>query len=192
MPINDITALSVTQLAWVCRKDIKGTRLKLRELGLAPVKQDGRSEYYDPRDAIPALLGKGEGLSPQAEKARLDKARADVLEIELQLKREQVIPRSDLQLALAALADAFTSRLEGLSATLSHEVIACGQDHAKVQDCIEDGIRRLRESVASEADLLGADAEAVAAAEAAVAAVTEDITDDSDNDDRAYDDDSYD
>lgn len=144
---RDITALSISQLAWIARCAQDTAAKKLREARLDPVREDGRATYYDPRDAIPILLGVGEGLNPAAEKARLDAAKASIAELELEEKRGSLVPRDDQLQAMLALATAVASRLDGVPPKAAHEV-ASESDPAVCQEIIARHIREAREDLA--------------------------------------------
>lgn len=136
---DDISRLSITQLAWVaqCAKETASKRL--REAGVEPVGQDGRTIYYDPRFALPVLLGVGEGLSPTAEKARLDKARADLAELELATKRGELVDAADPDHGYVALATLVSARLQGVGSAIATELAAASKP-ARCQEIVDEAI----------------------------------------------------
>jgi phage terminase Nu1 subunit (DNA packaging protein) len=152
---RDISRLSITQLAWISRVAKETASKKLREAQLDPVAQDARATYYDPRDAIPILLGVGDGLNPAAERARLDRAKSELAELELERERGNVVPREDQQQALIALATAVASRLDGVPPKAAHEV-ASETDPAICQEIIARCIREAREDLAAAGASIGA------------------------------------
>lgn len=144
---RDISKLSITQLAWICRCAKDTASKKLREAKLEPAGEDGKTTFYDPRDAVPILLGVGEGLNPAAEKARLDRAKAELAELELQEKRGELAPVEDQESVLIALVTTLASRMDGVPPQAAHEV-ARESDPAVCQEIIARHIRAAREELA--------------------------------------------
>lgn len=80
---------------------------------VAPVKKVGREQLYDLRQVIAYKLAKERGgvgpdgelgeLNGFQEKARLDKLRADKVEIEIQEKNRTLVPATDVENRLGAL-----------------------------------------------------------------------------------------
>jgi len=118
----------VKQLAWLvrCAHDTAGRRLA--EAGLAPVRSDGRTVYFDPRDALPVLLGVGDGLNPQAEKARLDRARAEIAEHQLAERRGEYVRGDDVDVFLLALVGGFAQRARAIPPKAAPEVRSTASD----------------------------------------------------------------
>lgn len=62
---------------------------------LAPLLTGTRGETVDSVEALPLIFGAGERLDPAQEKAKLDRAKREAAEIDLQLKRREVIRLTD-------------------------------------------------------------------------------------------------
>ena len=135
-----IERLSTKQLAWVARCAPETATRKLREANLAPVAQDKRTTWWDPRDALPILLGVGDGLNPQQEKARLDSASADLKELELEVRRGALVPAADQDAALIGLATTVAARLGSVAAKVAPGC-AVESTPAGCQAIVADAIR---------------------------------------------------
>lgn len=140
-----LNELSITQLAELTGQAKETVSKRLRARGLQPSRVDGRTMWFDPRIALAVLLGGG---SQQAEKERLDAARADLYELELEEKRKELIPRADHQRALIALATATATRLDAVPARVAPEV-AIESDPATCQAIVARYIHAAREDLAA-------------------------------------------
>jgi len=76
-----------------------------------PVKVDGKSKYWLMADIVRALYADSGAINPAHEKGRLDKLRADKVELELQIARSEVVP-------LDAMAGTVDRILAGVRARL--------------------------------------------------------------------------
>ena len=83
----DFSDLSTQSLADLVGKAHRTVHKLLRAAGVAPVREDGRTLYRHPATALLAIYGNGNGLHPAAEKARLDRARAETAELALRHRR---------------------------------------------------------------------------------------------------------
>jgi hypothetical protein len=100
----DLSALSIAQLAELTGRHRTTVTQRLREARLDPVRTDGKTLWYTPRLALPVILGTGEGFDPQAEKARLDRARWELAELELAKRRGELISKDDSKAVGIAVA----------------------------------------------------------------------------------------
>ena len=107
--------ISTTQVSWIGRVKPETASRKLREAHLDPVARDGRTTWWDPRDAVPVVLGVGQGLVPAAEKARLDRASAELKELELEVRRAELVPACDTPVALRAIAQHIASHVDRIA-----------------------------------------------------------------------------
>jgi len=133
----DLTELSITQLAALTGCAKATTRSRLNAKGVKPVREDGRTLYYHPPTALPVILGQGEGLNPQAEKARLDRVSADLKDEELKRIRGETATRAEWEAATVALASALRARLLAVPAQIAAEVAAAGGKPAECHAIIE-------------------------------------------------------
>lgn len=95
--------VNLSQLNELTRRSPQYIRDKLAKSDLRPHREDGRTVWYDASLALGVILGTGEGLNPQAEKARLDKARADMQELQLALARGEVAEIGAIRAAWARI-----------------------------------------------------------------------------------------
>ena len=95
--------LSISQLAEVSGRSRETIRHRISRSQLQPHREDGKTVWYDAPLALEIILGGGEGLDPRVEKARLDKARADMQELQLAIKRGEVAEISAIARAWAAI-----------------------------------------------------------------------------------------
>lgn len=84
----DISRLSINQLSQITGAG--HARVKRALEGLAPAETDGRTLKYATRKALPLIFE--QGATPQQERARLDKLRADVIELDLSEREGQLVP----------------------------------------------------------------------------------------------------
>lgn len=65
---------------------------------LTPDNQGNVGHFYDSEDALRLVFGVGSGdLDPQQEKALLDRTRRELLEIEVDIRKQNVIPADIVQ-----------------------------------------------------------------------------------------------
>jgi len=89
---TDLSRLTLSQLEELTGKSHRFLKGRLAVAGVRPVGKDGRSRFYPSRAALAAVLaGDGERLDAAQEKARLDRARREQAELDLALKRRQVL-----------------------------------------------------------------------------------------------------
>jgi len=86
--------LTTSQLAEITGCARATVRRRLAKAGLRPHRSDGRAVWYAAPQAIEAILG--DDLNPRAEKARLDRARANLVEFQLAERRDQVAPVDEI------------------------------------------------------------------------------------------------
>lgn len=122
----ELGQLSISQIVTITGFDARTIALRLRRAGLEPKARDGRSVRYDPRLALPILYDAGN--SPQAERARLDRVRADLLESDLAVRRSELIPLADHEAAACALTSAVTQRMRAIPSRAAPLVRAAESD----------------------------------------------------------------
>lgn len=158
---RDISKLSIKQLAWIARCSAETAAKRLRDAHLDPVSEDGRATYYDPRDALPVLYEIGQGLNPKAESARVDRATAELRELELKVKLGELVPGSDQDQVVIALATTTAARLRGIPVRVAPEV-AMETDVARCKGIVETAIDEALHDLAEEGDRAAKRAKAAA------------------------------
>ncbi len=88
------------------------------------------------RSRIAAELGTDENLSPQAERARLDRARAELAELELSRRRRELIPVDEVAQAWSEQVTIAKNRLLSLPSRVSSDVL-----RLKTQRAIENALK---------------------------------------------------
>lgn len=144
----DLRRLSISQLQSITGKSPRHIAEKLRGTGIQPVATDGRSVFYDPRQALPVLY---EADSPGAQKSRLDRARADAQEMKNAVSRGELVPEANVGLVGTTIIAAVGMRVMGLR-TLGAAARAAGSD-AEAAQIIEDGARDALTEIADMGDL---------------------------------------
>jgi len=124
----ELERLSTSEIAFLARMKPETVRRKLTAVGLEPVAVDRRSRRWDPRDALPILLGVGDGLNPQAERARLDRARAELAELKLEEERGELVRGAAVESWLVRLLGAVTQRIRAIPPKAAPEVRATPSD----------------------------------------------------------------
>ena len=129
MPTHRATLaeLSTSEIAYLARMKHETARRRLAEAGLEPVRTDGRSVYFDPRDALPVLLGVGK-LDLSAERARLDRARAELAELDLAAKRGEYVRGEDVDAFTMGLVSTFAKALQAMPSKAAPEVRVTASD----------------------------------------------------------------
>jgi hypothetical protein len=107
---------------------------------LSPLLSGERGEQVDSTQALPMLYGEGERLDPAQEKAMLDKARREQAEIDLQLKRREVIALGECFHVIDAAATACREHLMSLPGRLA-SVYASESDAMQIERDMESEIR---------------------------------------------------
>jgi len=108
--------LSLSQLAEVSGKARETIRKRLAEAQVEPTREDGKTVWYYAPTALEVIFGRGEGLDPQAEKARLDAAKADMEELKLAEKRKELGSIPEIESAWAARVLGWKERIRGVPA----------------------------------------------------------------------------
>jgi phage terminase Nu1 subunit (DNA packaging protein) len=131
----DKTPLLVTRvrLAGVFGKEPR-TIARWLEDGL-PVAQPGRpgkAALFDVgvcvqwviQREVAAVVGDGEGLSPQHQRALLDRKRTEELELRIQVKRGALVPAEDVARDFADCATSVKARLRRVPSSVADRVVA--------------------------------------------------------------------
>ena len=111
---DSLRLLTLSQLAEVTGCARATVRRRIARAGIRPHRRNGRTVWHDGPPAIAAILGAG--LDPRAEKARLDKARADMQEHRLAELRDSVAPREEIRRAWLGIAQAARTAIDTIPA----------------------------------------------------------------------------
>lgn len=110
--------ISKNALAELLGKDRRTIDRKLRGI---PFERSGRSHVYDLKTAIEAIYcafepeeDDDETIDVRLEKAKLDRARRRLVELELEVKRSNLIPREVLQKNLSTIFGEIKSKVLGI------------------------------------------------------------------------------
>src|SRR5258705_1986186 len=89
---RDLSKVSISDLSALTGCTRETCTKRLRESNITPSGKNGRSQFYDPKLALPIVLGMADDmLSPQRERAALDRAKREQLEGRLARERGAVI-----------------------------------------------------------------------------------------------------
>lgn len=122
---------------------------------LTPVK-DGRALLYETKDALPLLYGLGDAarLDPQAERARLDCARADLAELDLARRRGELLPTAEVSAAWAGQVAIAKGRLLAMPARIAPGMIRC-RDLRSAERLLRDALYTVLTELANDAASYG-------------------------------------
>ncbi len=102
------------------------------------------------RGRIAAELGAAETLSPQAERARLDRARAELAELDLGRKRLELIPKNEVAAAWSSQIHIAKSRLLSLPSRVSGEILRL-RTQREIEGVIRDRIIEILDELSRQA-----------------------------------------
>lgn len=127
----DLASLSTAQLADLTGKAPRTVGKLLRAAGVKPTTEDGRTLYWNPPVALPVIYGNGDGLNPQAEKARLDRARAETAELELRRRRGELLEVADVRDTWSDRILSWKEKLRALPASATVEIPGFSREMAR-------------------------------------------------------------
>lgn len=140
---RDLATLTTAELAFLTRRKGETVRSRLTETGVEPVREDGRTRWWDARAALPVLLA-AEELDPRAERARLDRARAEREELEVARRRGELLERDDVIETWSAAAGTVKRILRALPKRLAARVPKFTQKMARdAQKVIDEALHEL-------------------------------------------------
>jgi phage terminase Nu1 subunit (DNA packaging protein) len=122
---------------------------------VAPVRKEGREQLYDLREVIEYKLRKERGEDDEfgegagwKEKARLDRARADMVELELEIKRGQMVSVEALRPRLIDMVMAFRAKILNLPKRLGQDFNSFenGREcEARAEEIVQEALNELSE-----------------------------------------------
>lgn len=111
-------------------------RVLTRQLeNFEPVAVEGKSKLYTLRQVIESIRGP----SATAEKARLDKVRADIAEIDLAEKRQELIPIETVMDLIAPLFSNVRTKLVAIPSKAA-PLLAAGASKLEIQEILKTAI----------------------------------------------------
>lgn len=137
--------LSISQLVALTGKAPKTVANRLREAGTKTVAEDGKTLYFDAHAALPVIY---QAEDQHAERARLDRVRADMVEHRLAIERGEFIRIADCEHAIATVLTGLTSQLLALPAALAEELASCSEP-AEVARILNEALRGALKTVAN-------------------------------------------
>jgi phage terminase Nu1 subunit (DNA packaging protein) len=122
---------------------------------VAPVRKEGREQLYDLREVIEYKLAKERGeddeggeTSAWKEKARLDRARADMVELDLEIKRGSVVSIEALRPRLIDMVMAFRAKILNLPKRLGQDFNSfenARECEARAEEIVQEALNELSE-----------------------------------------------
>lgn len=139
-----LAELSISQLSELTGKAPRTISKRLERAQVATVREDGKTLYYAPQVALAAIYQEGTPQRPDAEKARLDAARADLAELELEERRGDLIGREDVVNTWSNRIAACKARLRAIPKRLVVQVPGFNRAMAKrALELIDDALHEL-------------------------------------------------
>jgi hypothetical protein len=149
---QDRSVLSINQLAELVGMDRGRASRLLREASLKPARETDHVTLFVPREALPILYGK-DATNAQAERAKLDAARSEMVKLQLAERRGELIPLADVEALGAAVMAGVQQRVLGLR-TIVAELRAADTD-AEAADLFDAAARDALSNLARLADVPG-------------------------------------
>ena len=147
--LREVSATQLTELTGISPRTV---RSRLTESGMKPARMDGRTTWWEPREALPVLYKisgsgtNGESLDLTTERARESKERADKLGLENAVTRGNLLPAETVSWFMTMQATAWKSRLRGLS-TKARELMGFSVEQSQtLLGLIDDTLRSLADS----------------------------------------------
>lgn len=126
-------------------------RTVARRLSPLPGKAEGHTRVYDSAAALRVLYGGTEGkLDPQEQRARLDKARADLAEMDLEVRRGQLVRAEVVAKTWSDLVTVAKSRLLAVPSRVAPELV--NRDMRACEQVVRDAIHEALEDLSRDDD----------------------------------------
>ena len=145
--MRDIATMTTSEIAYLAGRKPGTVRKLLETAGMKPVREDGRSMFWDAREALNALAEK---LDFAAERARLAKEQADAQELRNRQTRLEWIPADDVELFLVDLLTEFRLRVMGVAPQIGAEAHdAADRDAARqvARERVRDALTAISEAI---------------------------------------------
>jgi len=152
---QDVSRLTVNQLEELTGRSHRFVKRRLAAAGVRPIGEDGRSRIYPAQAALAAIfVGAADRLDAAQERAALDRARREAAELELALKRRQVLDLDEVvhhwsgmaatcKTTLRALPGRMHQTVPGFTKGMARRLLAL-IDEALHELASDDGVPRKR------------------------------------------------
>jgi len=132
-----------------------GVSKALARSALQPVSVHGRVKVFDAPQALRLLLVGEDALDAAQERAKLDAAKREMLELQIREKKRELVPAADVDHGYIALATAVSGRIQSIPSSLALE-LSSETNPSKCQEILKKAIH------GALSDLANAGARAVA------------------------------
>jgi len=119
--------------------------------GLATTPGPRGTRLYDSAEALRLLFGAAGALNPAQERARLDKARADMAELELQQRAGRLLDKSEVEAAWIAEGQQARQHFLSMPSRLAPKILALNSLR-DVERAIRDAVLEALAAFADSAD----------------------------------------
>ena len=146
---------SINYLAELTGLDRRKVTVALRDLPSTPGAH--RARQYESRDALRILYAApgGDGnLNPSQERARLDRVRADLAELDLARRRGELLPAAEVVAAWSEQVAIAKGRMLAIPARVAPGMIRC-RDLRSAERMLKDAIYTVLEELANDAASYG-------------------------------------
>ena len=143
-----MSVLNMGQLSELTGKTYRTLHVRLE--GIPPAREDGKSKWWESRQALAAIYDAGPS-DPQQERARLDRLRGDKITLDLERERGEVVNVHEVALSWTRIVTDAKSRLLGVPTKAAPLVMGCKrveQAKAVMEDQILDALGDLADSLA--------------------------------------------
>ena len=110
-----------------------------------------RGEQVDSAKALPLIYGDGERLDPQQEKARLDRTRRELAELEYKQKQRELVHVGDARKVIDIAATSCREHLMGIPGRFA-DIFASESDARQIESDLEREIRAALTRIAEARD----------------------------------------
>ena len=140
--------ISYSQLTELTGHSYRTIKRRFHDAGLQPAvkgKGPGGADLWDSSAALRAIYApRVEGIDAQAEKARLDKARADHQEMVNDERRGKLVPADQIEEAWTKIVLAAKTKLLGVPskcAPILHDLVTDAEDRQTIYSAIDSLVR---------------------------------------------------
>lgn len=126
----DLSRMTINQMSEITGSSFR--TIKKRLAGLESVKTEGRQVFFETQKALRLIYLSNEAkegsdielelLDPQLQKARLDKARTEKVELEIDVLKGNLIPADQVERAWSDLIIAFRAKILSLHSKISPQL----------------------------------------------------------------------
>lgn len=135
---RSLRLLNVSEIAEVAGVSPATVSAGLNAAGIAPAEVIGKRKTFDAPQALRTLLSP-DSLDPAKERAKLDAAKREMLELQISEKRRSLVPSADVDHGYIALATTTSALMLSIPSAIALE-LASEADPSKCQDILEKAI----------------------------------------------------